>query len=282
MLAKVEVYSEQSVDELLIGGDTPNTALIQLRDIDGLGPVKSNIVTAPRAVHRGESLTGNSIPKRNIVLTLGYNPDWEDNTILSLRHQLYTYFMTGAWVKLRFFSVTLPTTDIEGYVESFEPNIFSKDPEIQISVICPQPDFVDIESTVIEGFTNDTAEEIDYIGTVSTGFHLEIVKPPSSSEVTGPIEIINLDALEASEIFVVDWANDDELDLTVEFSSVQGQKFVRGTDALDEVFNLLKYKTETSKWPEFKFGTNTFSVETPIDFGSHAWTLTYYNRFGGL
>jgi hypothetical protein len=77
------------------------------------------------------------------VLTLGLNPNWVDQTVASLRRVLYRYLMPEAWTKLRFFSDDMPTVDIEGYVESFDPNMFTQDPEIQVSIICPKPDFIE-------------------------------------------------------------------------------------------------------------------------------------------
>ena len=91
---------------------------------------------------------------------------------------LYKYLLPEQWTRLRFFSDHLPTVDIAGVVETFEPNIFSQDPEIQVSILCPKPDFVDIEATFLTGTVDSGGTidelEIDYIGTVATGFELRI------------------------------------------------------------------------------------------------------------
>ena len=50
---------------------------IHIRDITGLGPVKAEIATTPFATSDGELFQGSTVGKRNIVMTLGFNPDWE-------------------------------------------------------------------------------------------------------------------------------------------------------------------------------------------------------------
>ncbi|HXQ38634.1 MAG TPA: phage tail domain-containing protein, partial [Anaerolineales bacterium] len=184
MLTKMEVYGvTDGLPEIPLLGDSVDNDLIQIRDIGGLEPVKANINTTPFAGYNGEYYLGSNIGKRNIVVTFGLNPDWEDQSISTLRQLLQSYFMTQNQIKLRFFSDELPTCEILGYTESFEPNRFSKDPEVQVSIICPEPDFVGIVPTVINGTVQNTLEytEIVYEGSVPTGFVLEV-----ASSVTNP------------------------------------------------------------------------------------------------
>jgi len=139
----MEVISAQpGVPDLPLGGFVPNNEAIQIRNIEGLGPVKADVATTGYATGRGEISTGSSIPKRNIVLTLGLNPNWVDQSMSSLRQLLYQYFMPESWVHLTFFfSDDFPSVYIDGIVESFDPNIFSQDPEIEISILRLKPDF---------------------------------------------------------------------------------------------------------------------------------------------
>ncbi len=105
MLTKVEVFGPVPLILPLGEGET-NTDPIQIRDVQGLGPVKANVNTSPFGSFDGEAYTGSSVGKRNIVLTLGLNPNWKDQSITSLRQLLYTYFMPKRAVTLRFFSDT--------------------------------------------------------------------------------------------------------------------------------------------------------------------------------
>ncbi len=102
MWPKIEVFRTMSpTPKLLLGGDTPNTDPVQIRNLEGVGPVKALVNTIPYAELDGESYAGSSTSKRNIVMTLGLNPNWVDQSIESLRHLLYSYFMPKRMVRLR-------------------------------------------------------------------------------------------------------------------------------------------------------------------------------------
>jgi hypothetical protein len=156
LLTKIEAY--QLTDPIgaptlsmpLESGEIDDSPL-QIKNVAGAGPVKSEIATGSLAEIDGEYFTGSSTPKRNLVLTIGLNPDWATQTIESLRALVYKAFMVKNEVHLRFYSTHLPTCAINGHVESAEPNIFSRDPEFQVSIICPQPDFLAVALTVYTG-----------------------------------------------------------------------------------------------------------------------------------
>lgn len=254
---------------------------LQIRNITGLGPVKSNISTFSYGVTRGESFNKAHIGKRNIVLTVGLNPNWVDQSIESLRALLYEYFMTGNKVILRFFSTHLPTAEITGYIESFETNIFSKDPEIQISIICPDPDFVAISSKEVVGniqLFNTTS--IDYEGTAPTGFNLLLEANATNVTYTGNITVKGVSRTKL-----------DQLVFSVSALNAAGYVFVN-TVAMnkniyqsDSQISLLKSIIEPSTWPQLYPGENTVSVNKNVG-GEPApgqdWTLTYFERYGGL
>lgn len=279
----MEVYSSQpDAPELPLGGLMPNDDPVQIKNIDGLGPVVASITTTPYATGRGELYQGSSVGKRNIVLTLGYNPDWAGlQTIGTLRQLLYRYLMPEAWCKLRFFTDELPPVDIEGYVESFEPNIFSEDPEVQISVLCPKPDFVDANATLIEGVVdNGTIEqEFIYTGTVDTGYELVIKETDDNPAYSGNLAVVST-AQEQVQIFEI---NPISVDGTKYFklSTIRGAKRAQTVSVADGALtNLLSGITSDSVWPVVKPGQNTLSVIASEN--GQAWTLAYFNRFGGL
>ena len=282
MLQKVEVFSSNpSAPELPLGAFMASDDLIQIRSIDGLGPVKAEIASTPFATGDGELYQGSSVGKRNVVMTLGFNPDWVEQTASSLRQKLYAYFMPKAWTKLRFFSDELPTVDIEGIVESFEPNMFSQDPEIQVSVLCHKPDFVEIDATIFTGVVDDgTIElEFDYAGTVNTGFELQIQAAPDNPSYSGEINVLNKNQ-EPPQIFSVE---DVTVDITKYFklNTVRSQKRVANIAVADgAITNLLAKMTTDSTWPILEPGVNVISVAA--DEPGQAWTLAYFNRFGGL
>ncbi len=175
MLTKIEVISERyEVPVMLLGAFYPNQNPIRILDISGLEPVKAEITTTPFS-QDGELFQNARVSKRNIVLKLGLNPNWVDQTMSSLRQLLYKYFLPKSSCTLTFYSDDMPVVQIQGYVEDFEPNMFSQDPEIQISIICPQPDFVEIGRTTYYGTDRPTTNiYLQNDGTVETGFELEL------------------------------------------------------------------------------------------------------------
>lgn len=282
MITKIELYSPQPDAPVLpLGGFMPGSDPVHVFNVEGLGPVKAEISSTPFATGRGELYQGGSTGKRNIVFTLGLNPDWEEQTMSTLRQLLYRYFMPEEWCKIRFFSDYLPTVDIEGYVESFEPNIFSKDPEIQVSIICPKPDFIEANATVFSGLVDDGTNEIvyQYSGTVETGLELRIDATPENTSYNGNFTINNI-AYERPQIFVVE----NVLVNTTKYfklSSVRNAKRVQNISAIDgSPTNLLAKLTNESVWPVIKPGENVFTLAASE--AGQAWTLAYFNRFGGL
>lgn len=282
MITKMAVFSSNpSAPELPLGGFMPNDDPVNVRGITGLGPVKADITTTKQANGRGTLLQGTAVTERNIVMTLGFNPDWATQSISTLRQLLYSYFMTEEWCKLRFFSDHLPNVDIEGYVESFEPNMFSQDPEVQISVICPQPDFIEPDATLYFGTIDDgtTEFEFEYNGTLPTGFELRVDRTVENPSYTGEIEV-TLKSPERAQIFTVDPAT---IDTTQYFklSTVHNNKRVQTIDLTDaSVSNLLAYMDNNSVWGQLKNGTNLLSVAAAEN--GQRWTLAYFNRYGGL
>jgi hypothetical protein len=89
---------------------------------------------------------------------------------------------------MRFYSDELPVIGIRGVVESFEPNLFSEDPEMQISILCPKPDLIDMATTLLTGTVDGAPIPITYTGTAPTGFQLRI---QSSGSYSGDLTLIN-------------------------------------------------------------------------------------------
>lgn len=264
---------------LPLGGFMPNDDPVQIRNIEGLGPVKSEIASAAFATGRGDLFQGSSTGKRNIVLTLGLNPDWSSQTLMALRQILYRYFMPENWSKFTFISDELPTVYINGVVESVEPNIFSEDPEMQVSIICPKPDFIEVDQTLIYG-TSDPVDtmSIDYIGTVPSGFELRVASSTDLSSYSGDVTISNVvgpfsQRLKALGVLV-------NSGVYFQMNTVRSTRHLYSVFSDGSIANILEKMETDSTWPELNSGENIFSVATDTP-GLH-WTLGYFNRFGGL
>jgi hypothetical protein len=260
------------------GGDAGSDP-IQILDAKGLEPVKAAITTTPFGAFDGEAFVGSTIGKRNIVLSIGLNPDWSIQSIEELRQLLYNYFMPKLLVELRFHSTNFPTTRIQGYVESMDPNIFAKNPTIEVSIICPIPDFIAIDETTVTGITNDgtSLTEIEYIGSVSAGLELKVtqaVGTPGEDSIQ-----LNVVSENLPQSFVA--RGNLTPDIRWEMSTLMSSKYVRSvSQSLGTITNYLNNVAFDAVWPRLQPGVNKVAVVTPV-VGQN-WELTYHARFGGL
>lgn len=292
MLTQITVKNpEGSFDDLdLIFGEV--TEVFQILKADGLGPVTAQLATAPYSSSDGEFFTNSFTGKRNIVLTLGVNPDWETNDVASLRNLAYQYFMPKRRLELEFFTTHLvEDVGIVGYVESVEPNIFSKDPEIQVSIICPDPDFVALESYEFEGTITLLATEIltEYIGTVPTGFTFQVDSTVGNVTYDGILTVNSAPLypegtdleLRESKMAQISWdvlvnaTHSTKLDTRKGSKKITRFPVAGGADT-----NLLADIVGNPQWGLLYPGQNVITV-TAGETGQ-AWTLTYTPRYGGL
>lgn len=282
MLTEVKAYSSwQSAPVLLLDENgRAETDLIQVRNIEGLTPVKASVNTTPLASVDGASFSSTSVLSRNIVLTAHPNPDWSTWTHEALRRMLYAYFMPKSLCLLQFFSDDMPAVQIEGYVEDISANLFSDDPEYLISIICPDPYFTAIEPEIITGqaiHEMGDFETINYNGSVEAGIHLKVTYTSGVS----PMEI----AIQIGDPAITHFMVETEVDTTnyMELSSVPMHKYVRNVDLDTGVITSLLSNVhieEGSQWPFIQPGENHFHIIT--DDGEQDFVLTYYERFGGL
>lgn len=282
MLTEVKAYSswEQAPTLLLDSNGSAQTDLIQVREITGLDPVKASVNVSPFGSVDGSAYVGSDVLSRNIVLTLGLNPDWDTWTYEALRRLIYSYFMPKRPTKLQFESDDIPPVEISGIVESAEVNHFSKSPEMQVSVVCPDPYFSSIDPVVITGQSirkGGATDTIDYEGSVETGIRVLVsessgANPTSIGIQVGDPTISYFDVMagvDASKYF--------------EMSSVPLRKYVQNVDLTTGVITNLLSKTtirEGDTWPSLHPGETDFSVVT--DAGVQDWELRYYLRYGGL
>jgi hypothetical protein len=287
MLERLEVsrLNSSEITELPVTGVIATTDPYQIRNIEGLGPIKATVNTSQLALPRGDVYIGHTVSKRNIVMTVGLNPDWETTTPTSLRRVLSQLFTPGEFLTLRFFMSDILPVKIDGIVEACEPVIFSKDPEIQISIICPDPDFIAVDGTIVnyENLASETVpvvETLEYEGTASTGAVIELHLLDSET-FSGDISITKQVAGPNEVLFLNDISLDTSAFLRV--SSVPGDKFIRRVVTEISYTDLLRNVSVTDlAWPLLTPGDNIFSFYTIGDNPHQLWTVTYFARFGGL
>ena len=118
-------------------------------NIEGLNPVGATINTYKIGVSDGEHYNSSYVNMRNIVLYIV--PKNKSNDIETNRLALYKYFRPKHKIRL-YFQHDSRDVFIDGYVETVEISLYSQLEQFQISVICPQPYFLDI-STAQGDFT---------------------------------------------------------------------------------------------------------------------------------
>ena len=115
---------------------------INVRSIEGIGPPKGNVNYTEIASGDGGQFNSARVSIRNITMQLGLMPV---PTVEESRHRVYKYFPLDQQVTLRF-ETDKRLCEITGWVEECEPDIFSDDETIDISIVCPDPYFYSVDS----------------------------------------------------------------------------------------------------------------------------------------
>lgn len=233
--------------------------------IDGLGPAAANINTTPMAGGDGSSFNSSSVNNRNIVLTIYILRNVEEN-----RLRLYRYFPTKKTVTL-YFKGDNRDVYISGYVETCEPDIFSRMESVRISIICEQPFFKNRNSSIyafslatkniefpisipesgIEFGTISNTSTIDVFnhGDHETGVEINI-------EATGSVIAPKIINVSTNEIFQINF--EMQSGDAIKITTGRGNKKVILTRGGVET-NLMNRITSDSTWFSLEVGDNVFS-----------------------
>lgn len=273
MLTKVEVRTAQGTMLSFPFRDSSSGFLVQ--DIEGLDPVDAVLVSSSFSGADGEQYHSSRRDKRNIVLKLGLRPDYIGTTAETLRKSLYKFFMPGRQISMRFYNEDGLEVDIVGRVESFPSPMFVQQLDVEISIICFKPDFIDITPVVVTGSTVETTDEfdLDYIGDVPTGIVFELNLNRAESAFTiyhrAPDNTMRVMDVSASMMDL------DVLSIST-IPGIKGASLTRG----GVISSLLYAITPVSNWIQLEPGLNhirVYATGAAIPF-----TITYTNRYGGL
>jgi len=246
-----------------------------LQGVSGLDPVNAVLISSDYAQQDGAQFHTARRQTRNIVITIGLEPDWSVDTVKDLRSRLYSWFMPKGQVELRFIDSADPTVSITGRIETFESVLFAKDPFVDISIICFDPDFAELTTEEIEGDTvSDTTETlVTYDGTVETGIIFALAVDRTLSEFTiyhrkpsGQIVSMDVEAdLVAGDVVTI--------------NTITGSK---GATLTRSAVNssILYGVSAQSTWIELEPGDNY--IRAYATGAAIPYTLTYTNRYGGL
>lgn len=272
MLSKLEITNRRSMTLSLEMME--NESGYQIADIDGLDPVKANLVSTSYAGQDGEQYQSSTRGPRDIKIKFDLQPDGT-STFTSLRKNLYVYLMPQSQVNLRFFQTTGLYVDIVGVVETHSSAQFREDPTVEVNLRCFQPDFLDPRVVILEGNTvvDDTNTAIDYPGNLEASTILRLLVNRALTDFT----IYNTpeDGIIRQLDFSGSLIAGDELII----SSVKGAKGITlrraGVNS-----SYLYGRTPQSAWIELFEGINQFRVYALGD--PVPYELEYVVRYGGI
>lgn len=276
----------------------PDSGGIFLEKVDGLEPVQADIVTNSYQELDGEFFVNSRVGKRNIVLHAILEPG-RDQTVSDLRRKLYGYFMPKLPVTLQFDFTDRGSVLISGYAEDYQGDRFSQDPDAQVSIICPMPNFLAIDPVIVTGEsevgTDPPLTDVLNDGDQSVGMQLRIVNN-MAIDFEGDIMIDRL--IESSpgvyystqQLYLTDViVNTSDMAYYLWVESNPGKKKIQLLDGGNNdamITNYLGKMTDDSAWPMFYPAVNKFRVVTTGTTGWAGnyldWTLTVVPQFGGL
>ena len=208
MLKSVRVVSANSnpKNETLALGYS-DTLPLYIRDIGGLNPPKATINTTESIFKDGSYYNSAKNSDRNIVIELGYRQVPGYTNLEAIRNKIYQNFPIGRDIRLEFITDYLPNpVFIDGYVETNEVSVFTKEPIHIISIICPNPNFYENSYTVV----NTAADGINltpYIGTAPSPFIFQKTFEKETGQFAvgvGGLNTIKLTYLPAGSVLRID------------------------------------------------------------------------------
>lgn len=302
MIKSIKVTNPKG-ESLVLDLFHPEKSGLIVRSISGLGPPKANINSTDLATADGALYSSARASTRNIVFNLQFMfaPTIEDS-----RQLTYKYFPLKKLVKIEV-ETDNRSLETSGYVESNQPDIFSKEETTQISIICLDPFFYDPNPSVTQfatvtptfefPFSNestsenliefgtinlDTRSTIDYIGDVDTGVLITI---HALGSVSGSLTIYNV---ETQEKMVVDLAKIKTLigkdygsgdDIII--STVSGDKYVRVLHD-GKYTNAIAAIEKLADWFQVSVGRNIFNFTVTKGIENLVMSFSYRNAYGGI
>lgn len=275
----------------------PELSGFVVRSITGIGPGTSTINVTEIPTGDGGKFNSARLSSRNIVISLGFL--WQ-NSIEEVRHKSYKYFPIKKKLTL-LFETDERSAEIEGYVESNEPDIFNKDSGTDISIICPDPNFYSagpdgvtvtafssvrpmfefpfsnesVTENLLEiGMINIYPEEKDviYEGDVEVGMNIRI-------HAVGAAEKITIYNARTHETMYIDT---DKLESSIGSGIIDGDDIIictiKGQKSIKLVrdgntFNILGCLRKDSKWLKLSRGSNIFGYSAEYGAGNLQFTI---------
>lgn len=274
MLDKIEARNPSGEVLTLVMQDVLDGYAIT--EVDGLGPVKAQIVSSGFAKQDGVQYHTSRREPRQLTLKIGLEADYVVETPHTLRSRLYNFFMTKAAVNIQLFLETGLQVQINGRVEDVTPDIFAEDPTIDVIIFCPEPDFLAMSTDVITGSSTSTLTETPllYSGSVETGVVFRLLVNQTLPDFT--IYHRTPDGTLQTMDVAVPMVSGDVLTI----STVPGDKYAHLLH-LGVTTSVLYGVDPQATWFELLKGTNQIRVYADTATAI-PYELEYLERYGGL
>lgn len=155
---------------------------------NSLGPVTASIPTSSNASGFGVHMGNPQVGARNIVIRMTLHRTLE-KTVEDVRHGIYALMPVGSEMTLEFHSGSTKYTTT-GIVESNEPEIFTKNPTIRISILCGKSYFAYNDGGSLTIPPTEDGVVSHYLGSVSNGYVYTINVLGSRSYVDSGIIVL--------------------------------------------------------------------------------------------
>lgn len=267
----------------------PDLSGFVIEKITGLGPGKASINVTEVSTNDGGVFNSARKDPRPIAITLRFMPG---HNIEELRQKTYKFFPIKKKLNLIFETDNRLAT-IDGYVESNEPDIFSKSEGSVISIICPDPHFYSVgrdgtNTTAFYGiepmfefpFGNESLTQpllefsrimqfseknVEYNGDSEIGVTITLHASGTVENIlimnSGTNEVMRLDTGKITAITGQAFGNMD----SIRICTVKGRKsivLIRGGSE----YNILNCLDKNSKWFSLSKGDNLFAFAADTGF----------------
>lgn len=309
-----EIAARNSKNEILnMVLKRPEVTGINVINVTGVTPIGAEIYITPFGSIDGGLFAGARVPSRNIVLTLGmYNKENKDGTISSIedaRRTLYNFFRIKDPVNLVFVTDTR-ISQVNGYTESVDVDIFSDHEQATISVICVDPWFhsstysnvgfsgirgmFEFPFESVEGGTTpvellefgtisvDTRTDIYYEGDIKVGFriHMSFLGTDFHN-----VYIYNMETRERIDLYTdqIEKITGSPIDAGDELfiSTISGNKtcYLLRNGIFTNVISMVD---KNSSWFQLTKGNNVFAFASDYGVENIMMTISFENTYGGI